>query len=638
MIRTWEEVQMQLAFADTPAQKLQMILDDIWDENGIDKNDLRLNIFSGTVTYRNGYYFVTGIESLSGKSIPQNPYGGTLEAFLGNKSSFEKGQQVVFTVGLGCLKKKHELITVNRIKSYVELGILSEAMTIDRIIETGFSKQFKQQLLSYQHTQRWPEEFQEFLEQRNTVESLRTEADSIRQQITDAQAERDNVIKAAEQKKNEADASAREAELAAQERKKTADATVASLQSDIDSAEARKRQAETEAQSAEKQLRALQARIDAFRHRYETLFPLNTDELKYLDSATLDINDSDSLQSIISRLEYSYDRNHIITFLMALSTSQVIALCGAPGTGKTTFARQMADALGAKFHLIEVQNNWTDCSDILGFYNPTKSTYQSTAFLDALIEARDEEEYCLKHNLDSRLHIICLDEMNLARVEYYFATFLSLLQQKPEERTLSILPWESRNRANRDDTAPDVDDRLLRYQNLYMPSNLRFVGTMNMDDTAQNLSPKVIDRCIFIEFSESAVAEENPAYSLTDAYFPEICFSEIWVPSVVQEIDQELSRLSADSKKGEFGFIAGPRLRKYAKCMWPLYHLLAPEGSTNTYIDLLLCRKILPSIRSVSQVPKIIEEFPMASERFKDGQARGKQLHPYDVESWSYWE
>ena len=161
---------------------------------------------------------------------------------------------------------------------------------------------------------------------------------------------------------------------------------------------------------------------------------------------------------------------------------------------------------------------------------------------------------------------------------------------------------------------------------------------MNMDATTQNLSPKVIDRCIFIEFSGSAVAEENLEYSLTDAYFPESCFSEIWSPNPMQEIDQELSRISADHQKGESGFIAGPRLRKYAKCMWPLYHLLLPDDSVATYIDLLLYRKILPSISSVSQASKIGSEFPLANKRLKDGQARGKQLHPYDTDSWSYWE
>ncbi|MBR1709130.1 MAG: AAA family ATPase [Clostridia bacterium] len=641
MIRTWEEALIALNGIESPAEKLQFVLNDIWEENGVESDISRINLFMGRAFSRGGKYYIHEIQTIIGEPLGYNPYATEqweLTASIGSTIRFQEGEGVVFEARIDALRGNFQLIKTKKINTFEQLGIVSYDQVIDGILTKGFAPQYRDNLLEYQYHQKWPEAFQEFLNQRTTVDSLRAEVDNIRQQISDAEKERNDIIEATERKKGEAETAAREAEQAAQERIEAARASTASLQSEIALSEAKKRQAEAEVQLAVTQVRELQTRIDAYRHRYETLFPLNSDELEYLKSATLVISSPDSLQSIISRLEYSYDPNQIVTFLMALNTSQIIALCGDPGTGKTSFARQMASALGAKFHLIEVQNNWTDRSDILGFYNPTNGTYQSTPFLDALIEARDEEEYCIKHNCDCRLHIICLDEMNLARVEYYFATFLSLLQQKPEERVLSVLPWDSTNKANNDAAASDNDDKLLRYRHLYIPSNVRFVGTMNMDDTAQNLSPKVVDRCIFIEFSKTAIAEENTEYRLENAYFPARYFSETWSPSAMPEIDQELSQISADPKKGESGFIAGPRLRKYAKCMWPLYRLLVPDGSVAAYDDLLLCGKVLPSISSVSQASKIGTEFPLACKRLEDGQVRGKRLHPYDTDSWSYWE
>ena len=277
-----------------------------------------------------------------------------------------------------------------------------------------------------------------------------------------------------------------------------------------------------EAESKRNEYEQIKGKLQRLRQQYQLQYP---DELEnnssYLNWEILS-NQSENVITIVqNRLRYKYDPNIIISFMMSLHTSQIIALCGKPGSGKTTFAGEMARALGAKFHLISVQNNWTDQSDILGFFNPTNGSYQGTDFLDALIEAKDEEEYCNEHDKKSRLHIICLDEMNLARVEYYFATFLSLLQREPENRTISILPWYAKRNGTEAVVAEPRNNRS-RYEHIYIPSNVRFVGTMNMDDTAQSLSPKVIDRCFFIEFNNDATYEggKKQDYNMTDAHYP----------------------------------------------------------------------------------------------------------------------
>ena len=79
--------------------------------------------------------------------------------------------------------------------------------------------------------------------------------------------------------------------------------------------------------------------------------------------------------------------------------------------------KSFADAIGGKAFIIPVKPNWTSAEDLLGYYNPLEKKYLATPFLEALLEAQ---------NNPTIPYFICLDEMNLARIEYYFADFLSL--------------------------------------------------------------------------------------------------------------------------------------------------------------------------------------------------------------------
>lgn len=330
--------------------------------------------------------------------------------------------------------------------------------------------------------------------------------------------------------------------------------------------------------------------------------------------------DENAIESISSRLKYQYSEHKVTTFLSALNTMQIIALCGTPGTGKTTFARQMAKAIGAKFSLVEVQNNWTDSSDILGYYNPTNGTYQSTEFLKAIFEANDDYRV---NKQKAALHIICLDEMNLARVEYYFATFLSLLQNDPEDRILHLLP-------------PDIDkdpaEKIVKYKHFTLPPNIRFVGTMNKDDTVQFLTPKVIDRSIFIEFTSDDEANVNPDYNPTaqeDFYYP--CSEFDLAGAAESESMYKKIKNCYPS--------ANHRLEKYVDQMYQL--ALKLEIDQEDFIDMIILSKVLPSLTKQANIQ--IDElklFDRSSRRFEIGKNKHKENHPYDQadDEWSYWE
>lgn len=362
-------------------------------------------------------------------------------------------------------------------------------------------------------------------------------------------------------------------------------------------------------------------------------------EAKYqLTKVSLNLS-ANSLMDISGRLKYNYPEDKLKTFLSALNTTQIIALCGKPGTGKTTFAKKMSDSIGAIFHLIDVQNNWTDRTDLLGFYNPIDKTYQSTPFLDAILEAKFDYD---KNNENANIHVICLDEMNLSRVEYYFATFLSLLQLEEEDRIITLLPRDIDPSFKKDSS--EEDNSLLRYARFKLPPNVRFVGTMNMDDTAQFLSPKVIDRSIFIEFDADIIPNENKDYLKDNVglyYFESEKFHENKATT-----DEILPSLDALKKVLGVSTLV-PRLMEYMRFMWPVFKLLSKDKSDEQtieeFVDMVLLSKVLPSLKykiknTNNENIEISDKYPLSKKRYEFGIERGKSLNHFDADLWSFWE
>ena len=246
-----------------------------------------------------------------------------------------------------------------------------------------------------------------------------------------------------------------------------------------------------------------------------------------------------------------YSQAQLRDFLALLRTHDLIILAGDSGSGKTSLVRQVAGAIGARHKVIPVKPNWTGPEDLLGYYNPIERAYQPTPFLEALQAAAAEPEI---------LHLICLDEMNLARVEYYFADFLSLLEERSaapdivlyasdEERHavmeagLFVAVEEEVRRATglpesvtiedilRNETANALLHRLsgladaqsvleyhgrlrrslaaaIRHPTRFaFPSNVRIIGAVNMDETTHPLSPKVLDRVHVVRFRNPALLD-----------------------------------------------------------------------------------------------------------------------------------
>jgi len=274
------------------------------------------------------------------------------------------------------------------------------------------------------------------------------------------------------------------------------------------------------------------------------------------------------IQAYLRNNDIYYTRAVLGNFLALLRTNDLIVLAGDSGSGKTNLVNSVAQAIGGKAVIIPVKPNWTSSEDLLGYYNPLEKKYISTPFLDALIDASRQPDVPF---------LICLDEMNLARVEYYFADFLSLLEGRStlpelylysdaeashtlsEFNTFLRLIDEISEDLSRDELSGYVEilrdeelnlaiskacgfqnsDSMLKYHSelrrilssflntpssLRIPDNVRIIGTINVDETTHYLSPKILDRAHVVRFTNPLLFDwdeiEKETTELTDIQLP----------------------------------------------------------------------------------------------------------------------
>ena len=186
------------------------------------------------------------------------------------------------------------------------------------------------------------------------------------------------------------------------------------------------------------------------------------------------------------------------TSLKCGEETPLVVLAGISGTGKSLLPELYAAAAGMNFLSVPVQPRWDGPQDVLGFYNYMEGRYKATELARFLWQA---DKWNNKNGKDAfpkdSLNIVLLDEMNLARVEYYFADFLSKLEQ----------------RQGKDLTDPVQRKQIelflecgagLGGRSLCVDTNTIFIGTMNEDETTQMLSDKVIDRSNLLRFGRPA--------------------------------------------------------------------------------------------------------------------------------------
>ena len=184
---------------------------------------------------------------------------------------------------------------------------------------------------------------------------------------------------------------------------------------------------------------------------------------------------------------FSFPAHRLRSYYIALKTKPFVILSGVSGTGKTRLAELFAEAMTGhapkQFRLIPVRPDWNDGTALFGYQNVLADRYVSTPFLEIVRAAGRPENR-------QRAFFVCLDEMNLARVEHYLADYLSALESRGHRIPLH-------------EGEPD----------LTLPPNLFVTGTVNVDETTHGFSRKVLDRANTFDFDEAPELRQSPASS-----------------------------------------------------------------------------------------------------------------------------
>ena len=272
-----------------------------------------------------------------------------------------------------------------------------------------------------------------------------------------------------------------------------------------------------------------------------------------------------------------FDIDTIRIFISGFAASHFMILEGLSGTGKSSLPRYFAKFSNSNVLFVPVQATWRDKTNILGYFNDFSKIYSETDFLVRLYESN--------YNPD-RLHFFVLDEMNISRVEYYFADFLSTLEFPEEEWKLRVmqLPYNF------------VPPAKLENGNVSILNNAYFVGTANKDDSTFSIADKVYDRAITIDFDNRnepfEVSVETSRINLSKTKLHELYDQAL--------SNKDLAMTKDDHKKfqivtnyiyEEFDLTFGNRILTQIDTLVPVF--MACGGKKEDALDFLLSRKVI---------------------------------------------
>ncbi|OKP95030.1 McrB family protein [Paenibacillus sp. P46E] len=317
------------------------------------------------------------------------------------------------------------------------------------------------------------------------------------------------------------------------------------------------------------------------------------------------------IQSHIRRQGFFFPEHLIENYYLSLKAKPFVILAGISGTGKTRLVKLFAEALGAtrdngQFTLIPVRPDWSDPADLLG-YKDLSGRFQPGPITKVFVEARKLEN-------QHKPYFICLDEMNLARVEHYFSDLLSVLETQE---------WREGRITTQDLIAPTLlgtPEDQEEYGGLGIPENVFLIGTVNMDETTHPFSKKVLDRASTLEFnyinlqqypdlSEQVEASDSPDVAelnhlfLRSDYLQLVDAYDVNKELVVRTTER-LVKINAllEDIHANVGF----RVRD-AICFYMIYNNRYKLMSEEEAFDWQLLQKILPRIQgSHSSVRRVL--------------------------------
>ncbi len=278
--------------------------------------------------------------------------------------------------------------------------------------------------------------------------------------------------------------------------------------------------------------------------------------------------------------ELYFDIDTVRFFISGFAASHFEILEGLSGTGKSSLPRYFAEFIGANVLFMPVQATWRDKTSIIGFYNEFSKTYTETEFLSTLYEANYSPD---------TLNFYVLDEMNISRVEYYFADLLSVLEYP-------VADWKLKIMSVPHDFVPPVK---LENGFVRIPENSYFVGTANRDDSTFTITDKVYDRAITLEFlkkNDAFTVSENVEKIHVTASALRGLYAAAEADSANAFNAQDKARLDKISGfvYDTFDVAVGNRILNQLEKIVPAF--IACGGTKEDALDFMLCKKLFSKL------------------------------------------
>ena len=308
---------------------------------------------------------------------------------------------------------------------------------------------------------------------------------------------------------------------------------------------------------------------------------LNLIDMEYADYKIKNYGNSFDLPELCSnfrnfaasKLKLYYRDRLIRTFVAGLASTRLVILQGISGTGKTSLAYAWGKFMKQDSCVASVQPSWRDRTDLFGYFNEFTKKFNETELL--------KEMYIADYTDD--VYTVILDEMNLSRVEYYFAEMLSILEM-PDKREwiIEIVPntWSS-------------DPKKLMHGKIQVPPNMWYIGTINNDDSTFAVTDKVYDRAMPIDINEKGevfTPEDIDAQNINYSYLDKL-FSEAMENFAISEETLDKIEKMDDFVIKHFRIAFGNRIVAHMKKFVPVY--VACGGTEVEGVDYFIAKKIL---------------------------------------------
>ena len=308
---------------------------------------------------------------------------------------------------------------------------------------------------------------------------------------------------------------------------------------------------------------------------------LNEIDLEYANYHPIDYGNNFTLPELCnnfrnfaaSKLRLYYKPEMVRIFISGLASTKLIILQGISGTGKTSLAYAWGKFMRHDSCVASVQPSWRDRTDMFGYFNEFTKKFNETEMLKEMYVAGYVDE----------VYTVILDEMNLSRVEYYFAEMLSILEMpNRDEWIIELVPnsWKT-------------DPKKIIGGKIKVPANMWYIGTINNDDSTFAVTDKVYDRAMPIDINDKGVPFEpidTPAQDINFSYLDNLFASAIKDNPISQSTLDKIEQMD-NYVIEHFRIAFGNRIVAHMKKFVPVY--VACGGDEVAGVDYFIAKKIL---------------------------------------------